>query len=217
MHAIADQLMNTRWPEFVAVISGLISVLYARRENVLVFPAGLLSTIIYTWISFEAHLLGEASVNFYYTIMSLYGWYWWQKRGRAGKPALQITFSTRKEWGMHLAFATLGYLIIYVLLNYARQNFYPGAVPWADAFASVAAYTGMYLMARKKVESWFWWMATNLASIPLYYQKGFAFTSLQFLVLFVLALSGWQAWHRKALACRKADNPNPLAGSVPNS
>ena len=83
---------------------------------------------------------------------------------------------------------------------FLKTAFAPEAIPWADAFASATAYTGMWLMAKKKVESWIWWILTNIASIPLYFVKGYAFTSLQFLVLLVLAIAGWYSWKLKARA-----------------
>ncbi len=73
-------------------------------------------------------------------------------------------------------FATF-YIGIYLALVYLKQVFYSNTIPLADAFASATAYTGMWLMAKKKVESWIWWIATNIASIPLYYIKGYAFTT----------------------------------------
>ena len=91
------------------------------------------------------------------------------------------------------------YGAIFFALTYLQQAFYEGAIPWADAFASATAFTGMWLMARKKVESWYWWMATNIASIPLYFVKGLVFTSFFYLVLLVLAVAGLITWRQKAI------------------
>jgi nicotinamide mononucleotide transporter len=90
------------------------------------------------------------------------------------------------------------YAIIYFSLVYLKQSFAPEAIPWADALASASAYTAMWLMAKKKVESWFWWVVTNIASIPLYFTKGYTFTSVQFIVLLILAIAGWIEWSKKA-------------------
>ena len=112
---------------------------------------------------------------------------------------LQITASTKKEWLQQLAFFTIFYVVIYAALSYAKTAFAPEAIPWADAFASATAYTAMWLLAKKKVESWIWWILTNIASIPLYFTKGYAFTSVQFLILLFLAIAGWQSWYKKAV------------------
>ncbi len=90
------------------------------------------------------------------------------------------------------------YFSLYFSLTYLKKEFAPEAIPWADALASAAAYTGMWLMAKKKVESWIWCIITNIASIPLYFIKGYTFTSVQFLVLLVLAIAGLKSWNDKA-------------------
>lgn len=81
---------------------------------------------------------------------------------------------------------------------YLKENFFEGAIPWADAFASATAFTGMWLMTRKKVESWYWWILTNISSIPLYFVKGLVFTSVYYLILLVMAIFGLTAWTQKA-------------------
>ena len=197
--SIYEGLLNTGWVEAIAVIAGIVSVWYSRKENILVFPTGLINTTLYIYLSYNGHLFGEASVNFYYTIMSIYGWYLWTRRKEDQQTyILQITSSSKKEWIQQLAFFAVFYLMIYFTLIYLKSAFAPEAIPWADAFASATAYTGMWLMAKKKVESWIWWILTNIASIPLYFIKGYAFTSVQFLVLLVLAIAGWYSWKQKA-------------------
>lgn len=201
LQSIYEGLLNTGWIEAIAVIAGIVSVWYSRKENILVFPTGLINTTLYIYLSFKGHLFGEASVNLYYTIMSIYGWYLWTRRKEDQRTyVLQITTSTKKEWIQQLAFFAAFYLVIYFTLIYLKTAFAPEAIPWADAFASATAYTGMWLMAKKKVESWIWWILTNIASIPLYFVKGYAFTSVQFLVLLVLAIAGWYSWKLKARA-----------------
>jgi nicotinamide mononucleotide transporter len=199
VQAIYKGLMQTGWVEAIAVIAGIVSVWYSRKENVLVFPTGLVNTTFYIYLSYKGHLLGEASVNLYYTIMSFYGWYLWTRTKEDHQtPLLQITTSTTNEWLKQIGFFTTFYLVIYASLSYAKTAFAPEAIPWADAFASATAYTAMWLMAKKKVESWIWWILTNIASIPLYFIKGYAFTSVQFLVLLFLAIAGWRSWYKKA-------------------
>jgi nicotinamide mononucleotide transporter len=180
--------------EFVAVVFGIASVFFSKKENIWVYPVGLVSTIIYIEISFKGNLFGEASVNIYYTIMSIYGWILWAKKDAQQHLVVHITKSTAKEWRIQLGIFGGFYIIIYACLYWLKQNFAPGAIPWADAFASATAYTGMWLMAKKKVESWIWWILTNAASIPLYFAKGYVFTSVQYVVLLVLAVAGLIEW-----------------------
>ena len=190
---------QTTWYEYVAVFAGIASVWFSRKENILVYPIGLINTIIYIFISFKYHLLGEASVNFYYTVMSLYGWWLWTRKDKIKKEiVLHISFSNQKEWIQQLSFFAVFYVAIFFALTAAKKSFADGAIPWADAFASATAYTGMWLMAKKKVESWYWWIATNIASIPLYFVKTLVFTSVQYVILLILAVAGLITWIQKA-------------------
>lgn len=207
MQVIIDQfiagLRQTTLPEFIAVIAGIASVFYSRKENILVYPVGLINTIIYIWLSIKGHLYGEASVNFYYTVMSIYGWILWAKRDQQHEHVLHITTSTRREWVQQCLFFAAFYVAIFAALTWLKQEFAPEAIPWADAFASATAFTGMWLMAKKKVESWYWWIATNIASIPLYFVKAYVFTSVYYLVLLVMAVMGLVEWRRKAIDAKQ--------------
>jgi nicotinamide mononucleotide transporter len=197
-HQFISDLQDSTWLEWVAVIAGIASVWFSRIENVWVYPVGLINTIFYIYISFKNHLIGEASVNFYYTIMSFYGWYMWMKKDNHHKKVLHISWSNKNMWLYQLVFFASIYAVMYFSLVELKENFFPGAIPWADAFASATAFTGMWLMTRKKVESWYWWIATNIASIPLYYVKGLALTSVYYLILFVLAIMGLIEWKKRA-------------------
>ena len=191
-------IKQTSWYEFIAVLAGIVSVWYSRKENILVYPIGLINTIIYIFISFKYHLLGEASVNFYYTVMSIYGWWLWSKKDKhSHENILHITYSSQKEWVQQLLFFGIFYVLIFFVLTLAKKSFAEGAIPWADAFASATAYTGMWLMAKKKVESWWWWIATNIASIPLYFVKTLVFTSFQYVLLLIMAIAGLHSWMQK--------------------
>jgi nicotinamide mononucleotide transporter len=193
-----DGIKQTTLIEYIAVFTGIASVWFSRIENILVYPVGLISTIIYIWLSIKGQLLGEASVNLYYTIMSIYGWIIWAKRDNAKHPLLQISFSNRKWLLYQLLFFAAFYLAIFFSLTYLKRSFAPGVIPWADAFASATAFTGMWLMTKKKVESWYWWIATNIASIPLYFVKNYAFTSVFYFVLLIMAVFGLIEWTKRA-------------------
>lgn len=192
-----NDLHNTTWYEYLAVFAGIASVWFSRIENIWVYPVGLINTIIYVYISIKGHLLGEASVNFYYTVMSIYGWILWTKKDQRQHLILHITSSNKKEWMRELFFFAAFYIIIFFSLTYLKKSFATGAIPWADALASATAFTGMWLMAKKKVESWYWWIATNIASIPLYFVKHYVFTSVYYLVLLVMAFFGLAEWIKR--------------------
>lgn len=190
-------IYKTGWLEYIAVFTGIASVWFSRKENIWVYPTGLISTIIYIYLSFKFGLIGEASVNFYYTVMSFYGWILWSKKDPDKEYVLHISSSTKREWLQHFIFFGIFYVAIFFALTLLKKNFAPGAIPWADAFASATAYTGMWLMTKKKIESWYWWMATNIASIPLYFVKHYVFTSVFYLVLLIMAFFGLLEWIKR--------------------
>jgi nicotinamide mononucleotide transporter len=197
---LISNLRNTSGMEFIAVVFGIASVWLNKNENILVFPVGLVNTIGYIYISVKGHLFGEATVNLYYTLVSIYGWYLWAVKDKQKQSSLHITISSQKEWLAHILFFGTFYITLFFCLSYLKKAFAPGALPAPDAFASATAFTGMWLMAKKKVESWYWWIATNIVSIPLYFVKGYAFTSFYYLILLFLAVSGYVEWNKKSKA-----------------
>src|ERR671912_1747350 len=132
---LIEGLKQTTLLEAVAVITGIVSVWFSRKENILVYPVGLVNTIIYVYLSFKYHLIGEAAVNFYYTVVSLWGWWLWAQKDRQKQPLVHITFSTSKQWAQQLLAFVLLYGSIFMALTYLQKAFYEGAIPWADAFA----------------------------------------------------------------------------------
>ena len=191
-------MKDTSWLEYIAVFAGIASVWFSRLENILVYPVGLINTIFYVYLSMKGQLLGEASVNLYYTIMSIYGWYLWTKKNNQQHHIVHISYSNKKWLIYQGLFFAAFYVGIFASLTYLKKDFAPGVIPWADAFASATAFTGMWLMTKKKVESWYWWIATNIASVPLYFVKQYVFTSVYYVVLFIMAIFGLMEWMKRA-------------------
>jgi nicotinamide mononucleotide transporter len=191
-HQLYTGLLATTGLEFIAVVFGILSVLFSRKENIWVYPTGLINTTLYIYLSMAAGLYAEASVNAYYTVMSVVGWLLWSKKtSENGK--LTITASSALEWRDALLFFGGCWLLLWFILGHYTNS----VVPIADAFASATAYTGMWLMTRKKLENWIWWMVTNAVCVPLYFSKGYVFTSFQYLVFLVLAVMGYRTWKSK--------------------
>jgi nicotinamide mononucleotide transporter len=187
-------IRDTTALEYIAVFFGIISVVFSRMENILVYPTGLINTALYTWFCFSWWgLYAEGSLNFYYTAMSIYGWVLWSRKKNNNAALLQITYSDRCYWGWALAFFGIAFVVLYLILSQFTQS----TVPLADSFASATAYTAMWLMAKKKIEHWLWWILTNIASIPLYFYKMAVFTSVQYVVFLVLAIMGYISWRKK--------------------
>lgn len=132
------------------MLQELLAFGIVKKESSWVYPTGLVNTIIYTWLSFKYQLPGEGLVNFYYTAMSLYGWYNWSRKDLTQKPIIQISYSGKQEWIQQILFFIVIYIILYGSLTGLKEYFFEGAIPWADALASAAAFTGMWLMTQKK-------------------------------------------------------------------
>jgi len=187
-----DGIFATGWLEFIAVVFGITSVMLSRMENIWVYPTGIINTTIYIYLSVVGGLYAEAGVNFYYTIMSMIGWVLWTQK-RADGQVLAISKSNPIEWRNALFFFGLCWGVLFFIL----KKFTDSSVPIADGFASAAAYTAMWLMARKKLENWIWWGITNIASIPLYFIKGYVFTSFQYVVFLILSVLGYLEWRKR--------------------
>jgi nicotinamide mononucleotide transporter len=185
---------QTTWLEFIAVITGIASVIFSRKENILVYPVGMISTGMFVPLYIIHGLYADASVNLYYTIMSIIGWYMWSRK-KEGKTVLQITSSTTRDWRNSLIFFFVCWVILYFLLS----RFTNSTVPVADSFTSAAAFTGMWLMNKKKLDNWTWWIITNLASIPLNFYKHLVFASFQYVVFLILAVMGYITWRKKIM------------------
>lgn len=187
------------WLEVLGVIFGLASVYFATKENILVYPTGLISTAIYVYVCYTAGLFGDMGINAYYFSMSIYGWYIWT-RPTDTKDVLPITSHTKKE-----RILSLGMLVgFYLILAYVLSNFTPSTVPYIDAFTTSIFFVGMWEMARKKLENWVYWIIGDLVSVPLYHYKGLTLTSFQFLVFTGIAVMGYLAWRKKIQVDRKA-------------
>lgn len=197
-HQFITGLQHTSLLEYIAVIAGIASVWYSKKENILVYPTGMVNTILFTWLCFKNWgLYAEGSLNFYYTIMSVIGWYQWSKKINGN--SLQISFNTKKDWQWSILFFILSWVILFLVL----KNFTKSTVPIADSFASAAAYTGMWQMTNKKIENWLWWVLTNFASIPLYFYKGAVFTSFQYIIFLIMAIMGYIEWKNKLTTSKR--------------
>jgi nicotinamide mononucleotide transporter len=176
--------------EAFAVVFGIMSVWYAKKENILVYPTGIISTVLYVYICYQYTLYGDLIVNVYYTLLSIYAWYMWRKLVNGN--SLEITtsnyFDKLKAFGI---FITTG---IFVILVYLYFNRFDRITDYFDTFTTGIFFAAMWLMANKKIEHWILWIIGNIISIPLYFIKGLGFSGIQFTIFLVLAYLGYKEW-----------------------
>ncbi len=183
--------------ELIAMAFGILSVFYSRANNILVYPTGIISTGIYVYLLNEWGLIGDMIVNAYYFIMSIYGWWVWTRKVDATH-VTPITNMNKKDLFVVVALflATLVFVyIIYVWRNKLIVEKHPW-IPYTDIVTTAIFFSGMWLMAKRKLQHWLFWIVANIISIPLYFLKGYTFTSIQYIIFLGLAVWGWIEWNK---------------------
>ena len=178
--------------EFLAFVFGIISVFCAKKENIWVYPTGLISTIITVYLLYQAKYFGDMTMNFYYSIMSIYGWYMWASKKTS--PDLKITRTTSKEKIIGVGLFVLTMIItymVYVFFDYKLE------IPnYIDIFTSGIFFTGMWYMALKKIENWTLWIVGDVIAVPLFAYRGLGMLSLQYLIFTILAILAYLEWKK---------------------
>lgn len=211
--------------EATAAIFGILSVWYAKKEKIGVYPTGIVSTAIYIYICYKFVLYGDMLVNLYYTIMSIYGWYMWTRLD-SDKAHIKITRTNSTD--KLKAIGIFMFTAAFVIFVYRKYNVMPNTLnlteslsfaldhltsrnlesfrkvtPFLDTFTTGIFFAAMWLMANKKIEHWTLWIFGNIISIPLYFVKGLGFTGVQYFVFLILAIQGYYQW-------KKSLNNKPL-------
>lgn len=179
--------------ELIAVFFGLLSVWFAKKDNIWVFPTGLISTSIYAYLLWKWDLLGDSMINVYYFIMSIYGWYHWtRKKDDVVEFPISIMTSMEKLLSGIIFLAT----ILFVVTVYLYFDKFTSWYSYLDTVLTAIFFVGMWLMARRKIENWVFWIIGDLLSVPLYLAKGYTFTSFQYLVFTIIAIYGYLEWKK---------------------
>lgn len=197
---LLDNLQHITWLEVIAVVFGIISVFCSKANSVWVYPTGLVSTGIYAYMLAldDFKLYGEATLNVYYFVMSVYGWYHWTRK-KGQEDSVTVSWTSKQEMLIAIAISVVGWGIFYYLLS----NYSASDVPVFDAFVSATACSGMWLLARRKIENWIFLNISNLVAIPLFVHKKLVLTAVLTLILFVVAIYGYLNWkkiYRQSLA-----------------
>lgn len=179
--------------EIVAILFGLVSVLFAKKNNILVFPTGIISTILFVYLLNKWGLVGDMLINVYYTTMSVYGWYVWSRKK---EDQLEFPISTIEMKDIYYGIIIFTITIAFVVLVYKYFDKFTHWTAYVDTFTTGIFFVGMWLMAKRKIENWILWIIGDLVSVPLYFYKGYTFTSVQYLIFTVIAFYGYQEWKK---------------------
>lgn len=178
--------------EIIAVVFGLLSVWYSKNNNILVFSTGMISTAIFIYLLYKWVLLGDMMINAYYFLMSIYGWFiWTRKENNTITPISRVT-NNEKKIGIIIFLSSL----VFVYLIYVYFDKWGTITSYVDNITTAIFFVGMWLMAKRKIENWIFWIIADIISIPLYFYKGLTFTSLQYLIFTFIAIAGYYSWKK---------------------
>ena len=176
--------------EIIAVFFGFLSVWFSKNNNILVFPTGMINTSIFVYLLLKWSLLGDMIINAYYFIMSIYGWYFWLKG--TNNTVSPISKVSNKD--IRIVILLFISSSVFVSIVYSFFDKWETIVSYIDILTTAIFFAAMWLMAKRKVESWIFWIVGNIISVPLYLHKGLAFTSIQYFIFTVIAIAGYIKW-----------------------
>lgn len=192
---LKSNIAHTRPLEWISTISQVVSVWYARKNNVLVYPAGIIGVVIAAYLYFGSALYADASLNIYYFVMSVYGWVNWLKKKDAAHYTYPISWCTKSQLVLGAGFFVFSWGLVYFILS----KFTDSSTPILDSLVSSSAVTAMWWMAKRKVENWLAWIFSNIVAIPLNFYKHFYLFTLMYVLFLGLAWWGYWEWKKQAI------------------
>ena len=189
-----DRALSLIILEAAAFFFGIASVIYAKKEDIMVYPTGLVATILTTYIFFLDGLFGDMMMNFYFSVMSIYGWWNWLRIKDGKEKVVKISRTTNKEKSIGL-----GMFVLTMLVTYAVYKGFGATLEssnYIDIFTSGVFFTAMWYMANKKIENWVLWIFADIITVPLYAYRGWGMFALQYLIFTILAIQGYIVWKK---------------------
>mgnify|MGYP000556435570 FL=1 len=179
--------------ELVAGAFTIASVVYSKKNNVLVFPTGMICTAIFVYLLLKWGLLGDMIINGYYFIMSIYGWHLWTRK-KDGKTVIPISKTTKKQHLISLGIFIITFVFVFIV--YAAFDKFNHWSAYLDTITTALFFVAMWLMAKRKIENWIYWIIGDIITVPLYFYKGLTFSSILYFVLTIIAIYGYLAWKK---------------------
>ena len=177
--------------ELTAVFFGVVSVLFAKKNNVLVYPTGIISSMIFVYLLIKWELFGDFIINMFYVIMSVYGWYLWTRKFN-GKYLLNISRTNSKEKILTSIIFITAFIFIWII--YVFFDKFDNWTAYVDTLTTAIFFSGMWLMAKRKIENWTFWIIGDIITIPLYFYKGLTISSFLYFLYTFIAIAGYFAW-----------------------
>jgi len=195
--ALAEQARAYSFLEVIAVAAAVLYLLLAIRQNIWCWFFAAISTTIYVLIFIDVRLYMEAVLNGFYLCMAIYGWYTW-RQGRHGESALPVT-----SWAPEIHLQAIAIIAVVAVINgYLLDNWTNAAFPYIDSMTTWAAIWATFLVARKILENWWYWLVIDIVSVFIYWQRDLQLTALLFAVYVVMIPFGLISWTRSRREAR---------------
>ncbi|MEQ1554026.1 MAG: nicotinamide riboside transporter PnuC [Ferruginibacter sp.] len=195
-HTFITNIQQTRWQEWISTLMQILSVWYARKNNVLVYPTGIIGVLLASYVYYflsAPPLYADAVLNIYYFVMSVLGWYFWLQK-KDTNDIFPISWCNKKELQIGIGLFFIFWISIYFLLIKITDS----NTPILDSLVSSSAVTAMWWMAKRKIENWHAWIFSNLIAIPLNFYKGFVLFTLMYILFLAMAYMGYKTWKNLA-------------------
>lgn len=189
----------TFYLEIIAVLSGIISVWFAKKENILLYPIGTVSVLIWIYLCWIGEIYSQAVINLFFLVMNIYGWYNWSRKDNSEMNKVQIKFSSIKEKILYIIVAALLTLLIYSALSNIEILNFDWKFVLMESFITALNFIAMWLMAWKRVENWVLWIIGDIFCVPLFVFKEYYLSVAQFFIFIIIAFMGYFEWKKKAL------------------
>ncbi|MCP4970466.1 MAG: nicotinamide mononucleotide transporter [Arcobacter sp.] len=192
LQTIIESLSIMTMYEAIAMVLAIAYILLAIRQNIWCWPAAFLSTLIYAVLFFEVSLLMDSMLNLYYLVMAIYGWYSWKYGSNIKNEDLKVnTYGLLTNIKIIVVLSFVSLCFGYIMANYTSADF-----AYIDSFTTVFAVFTTFMLAKKVLENWIYWIIIDIVSIYIYIQKELYLTAALFIIYTILALVAYINWKK---------------------
>ena len=181
--------------EIIGAVIGLVYLYLEFKANKWLWPVGVLMPIVYVWIFFQSKFYADMGINIYYFFASIYGWILWSKHQKNNQEELLITHTPKR----YIVPISIIGILLFAIIAFILVRFTDSPVPYGDSFTTALSVLGMWLLARKHVEQWWFWFFVNIISCALYLWKGLYTTSVLFAIYSIISVFGYFKWKKMML------------------
>jgi nicotinamide mononucleotide transporter len=175
------------------MILSILYILLARKQSLWCWPAAFISTLIYSIIFFDAALLMDSALNVYYLIMAVFGWYSWKYMGKLEEKELEITtYGLKSNIKIIILLSFISLIFGFLMSTYTSADF-----AYIDSFTTIFAVFATYMLTKKVLENWIYWIVIDIISIYIYIEKGFNVTVILFGIYTIIAFFAFVQWKKE--------------------